>query len=368
MVMRRQLLLGAVACGAAPALTGCSSAADEGAAARLLRQPFAAPAAAGASMSDELKRELVRYATLAPSSHNTQCWKFRIQERSISIEPDLARRCPVVDPDDHHLYVSLGCATENLAQAALANGLQANARFDASGAGSIAVDLQATQARQSLLYQAIPVRQCTRGDYDGSPLSVEELSLLEHAGSGDGVRVILLTEPRGMERVLEYVVAGNTAQLGDPAFVAELKAWIRFSADEAIRTGDGLWSGASGNPSLPRWLGSRLMGWVLTPKSENDRYARQLRNSAGIAVFVSAASDQAHWVEAGRCYERFALQATALGVRNAFLNQAVEVAAVRPQFAAMLGLGSERPDLVVRFGRGPTLPLSMRRPVRAALA
>jgi hypothetical protein len=118
---------------------------------------------------------------------------------------------------------------------------------------------------------------------------------------------------------------------------------------------------------MPRWLGSRLMGMFFTPKSENERYARQIRNSAGIAVFVSDVSDKAHWVEAGRCYERFALQATALGVRNAFLNQPVEVSALRPQFAAALGLGNQRPDLVVRFGRGPAMPLSMRRSVDAVL-
>ena len=170
-----------------------------------------------------------------------------------------------------------------------------------------------------------------------------------------------------MEKVLEYVVAGNTAQMNDPAFVEELKAWIRFGADEAARTGDGLFAGASGNPAMPRWLGSRMMGLFFTPKSENERYARQIRNSAGIAVFVSDVSDKAHWVEAGRCYERFALQATALGIRNAFLNQPVEVGAIRPQFAAALGLGDRRPDLVVRFGRGPTMPLSMRRPVQSVL-
>ena len=69
-----------------------------------------------------LMKELVRYASLAPSSHNTQCWKFRIGERTVSILPDFARRCPAVDPDDHHLFVSLGCAAENLNQAALAKG------------------------------------------------------------------------------------------------------------------------------------------------------------------------------------------------------------------------------------------------------
>jgi hypothetical protein len=66
------------------------------------------------SGSDALQRELVRYATLAPSSHNTQCWRFKLEKNLISILPDFARRCPAVDPDDHHLFVSLGCATENL--------------------------------------------------------------------------------------------------------------------------------------------------------------------------------------------------------------------------------------------------------------
>ncbi|MEO8133510.1 MAG: hypothetical protein ABI831_06015 [Betaproteobacteria bacterium] len=63
--------------------------------------------------------DLVRQAILAPSSHNTQCWRFQIAEKSISIAPDLKRRCPAVDPDDHHLFVSLGCATENMVHAAL---------------------------------------------------------------------------------------------------------------------------------------------------------------------------------------------------------------------------------------------------------
>ena len=92
-----------------------------------------------------------------------------------------------------------------------------------------------------------------------------------------------------------------------------------------------------------------------------------MRSSAGIAVFVGQTADKAHWVEVGRCYERFALQATALGIRNAFLNQPVEVAALRPPFADALGLSGQRPDLVVRFGRGPAMPRSLRRPVDAVL-
>jgi len=315
-----------------------------------------------------MQRDLVRYATLAPSSHNTQCWKFRIEDHTISILPDLSRRCFSVDPDDHHLFVSLGCAAENLIQAALANGLKGESRFETAATGELAIALEPTKAFASPLFNAIPVRQCTRAEFDGKLLPNEELRLLEQVGRGKGVRVILLTEKTAMEKVLEYVVEGNSAQMNDPAFIAELKSWIRFNDDEAIRTGDGLFSRLSGNPSVPRWLGSTFFGMFFRPKNENDKYAKQVRSSAGLAVFVSDVEDKAHWVEAGRCYERFALQSAALGIHNAMLNQPVEVASVRPQFASFLGMGRRRPDLVVRFGRGPKMPQSLRRPVQAVLA
>ena len=312
--------------------------------------------------------EIVRYATLAPSSHNTQCWKFRIEEQAISILPDLSRRCPVVDPDDHHLFVSLGCAAENLVHAALANGLASDIGFDATGHGVLRVALASTKAVVSPLFTAIPTRQCTRAVFNGKRLSNAELKLLEIAGTGNGVRVLLLTDRESMEKVLEFVVQGNTAQMNDPAFVDELKAWIRFSDDEAVRTGDGLFSRSSGNPSVPRWLASPLFKLFFREGSENQKYATHIRSSAGIAIFISEASDPAHWVEAGRCYERFALQAAALDIRNAMVNQPVEVSAIRPQFANALGIGRNRPDLVVRFGRGPAMPKSLRRPVQTMRA
>ncbi len=115
-----------------------------------------------------LSQELVRYATLAPSSHNTQCWKFAMDGQGIAILPDFSRRCPVVDPDDHHLYVSLGCAAENLVQAAQALGLGSEVRFDATR-DAVVVRLSPAPAVVSPLFRAIPKRQCTRGDYDGKP-------------------------------------------------------------------------------------------------------------------------------------------------------------------------------------------------------
>ena len=313
------------------------------------------------------KKEIIRYATLAPSGHNTQCWRFRLDNRSIAILPDLSRRTPVVDPDDHHLFASLGCAAENLVQAARAFGFMGNAEFSPAAGGGITVALERSNAEESTLFRAIPHRQCTRTDFDGKPLAPEELGLLESAGAGNGVAVVLLTERDAMERVLEYVVQGNTMQVNNPAFVSELESWIRFSDGEAIRNGDGLTARSTGNPPAPRWLGRLLFRAFFRAKPENDKCARHIRSSAGIAVFVSSVNSKDHWVEAGRCYERFALQATALGIRNAFVNQPVEESRLRPEFAKELGLGDQRPDFVVRFGRGREMPRSLRRRVESVL-
>lgn len=134
-----------------------------------------------------------------------------------------------------------------------------------------------------------------------------------------------------------------------------------------MKAGDGLYALSSGNPSVPRWLGSPMFDVMFNAKSDNDKYADQMRSSAGIAVFVSEVNEKTHWIEAGRCYERFALQATALGIRNAMLNQAVEVPLMRQKLADFLGLRSGRPDLVVRFARGAKMPPSLRRRIEDVL-
>ena len=313
-----------------------------------------------------VQHALVLAATLAPSSHNTQCWKFGLVPDAITILPDLSRRCPAVDPDDHHLYVSLGCAAENVIQAAAANGLRA---FGAPAASGLGYRLQLTTDTSSAspLAAAITSRQCARNVYDGRALTQPELVALERAGTSDGVSLMLLTDPSAINGILDAVVSANAAQMHDAAFMAELRQWIRFSRREALEHRDGLFSGISGNPSIPRWLGESMFGTFFTEQGETAKYVEQIKSSAGVAVFVGAESDPAHWMEVGRCFERFALQCTVLGIHTAMINQPVEVSAMRSQFAAHLGLEEKRPDLVVRFGRGPGMPRSLRRPVSAVI-
>jgi hypothetical protein len=312
-------------------------------------------------------RDLIRYATLAANSHNSQPWRFKVEQRAITIIPDFTRRLTAVDPDNHHLFASLGCAAENLSIAAAASGKTGTLIFDPKNEGSISFVFGTSLLDDRLLFDAIPKRQSTRGEYDGRPVNAGDLTALVNSAAMPGVDLVLITNRTQMDRVRDLVIAGNTAQMADPAFMRELKTWLRFSPRRAMETGDGLFSATTGNPTLPDWLGRSMLGFVFKADAENDKYARQIASSAGVAVFVAQKDDPEHWVLAGRACQRFALKATALGMKHAFINQPVEVPSLRPDLAALVDMPGRRPDIVMRFGYGPALPYSARRPVGAVL-
>src|SRR5262245_14237717 len=213
-------------------------------AAATLRAPLAA------DVSD--RRDLVRYATLAANSHNTQPWKFRIGKDTIDILPDLRRRTPVVDPDDHHLFCTLGCATENLLLAAQARGLAGDVTFVPAGGGHVNVALTPTAPRETAAFKAIPARGVSRTVYDGKPIPLETIRTLETVARSDMVDVVMLTDRTQIDRVMALVIEGNRVQFTDDAFMAELKNWFRFDSRQAIAAGDGLFAGCSGIESEPK--------------------------------------------------------------------------------------------------------------------
>lgn len=307
---------------------------------------------------------LIRAATLAANGHNTQPWLFRIEPQAIGILPDYARRTRVVDPDDHHLFVSLGCALETMLQAGLGYGWVGEPEIASDG--HIRVAFTAAPSRPGPLFQAIPRRVSTRAAYDGRPVDAAILRTLEAAVGPDvGLRLALDPSERGV--LTEMMVAGDEAQIADRAFMAELVEWIRFDPAEALARRDGLFAGASGNATTPRWLGQRLLPMAMNARSEADRLGRWMQSSAGAAVFTGSGETPSAWIAVGRAFTRFALSATAAGLKLAMLNQPVEDPPTRLRLAAWLGARERRPDLVVRFGYGPDLPRSLRRPPSAVL-
>jgi hypothetical protein len=293
LVDRRQILIG----GDALALAGVGATYFGIGRMGSMEEYGASVAATRAALSEHPEMlDFIRYATLAANGHNTQPWRFRIVGERIEILPDFSRRTPVVDPDDHHLFASLGCASKNLAIAAEARGRQGQIAFEPAGDGSVVFTFGAGPSAASALFDAIPHRQSTRADYDGKPAGAADLKTHAIASTVPGVDLVLITDRPQIDRVRDLVVAGNSAQLADAAFVKELKSWLRFSPRAAMESGDGLFSVSSGNPPLPAWLGPRVFDWVFRADAENDKYTRQLASSAGFAVFVSQKDDREHWV------------------------------------------------------------------------
>lgn len=299
--------------------------------------------------------ELVRMATLAPNSHNTQGWTFTPLPDGVRVTVDPRRRTPVVDPDDHHLFVSLGAAVETLIIAATTYGIIATPQVATDGTVTLTF---ADGAATSPLLPAITIRQSHRGLYDGSALTDPDRVALRAEPT---LRLIEDTPTRTALR--DLTVAAYGAQMEDAAYRAELKSWLRFSQGAALDTQDGLFSGCSGSPALPQLMGESLFGVLVTAKGQRETLAAQIDSSPALALLVSDPDTPAGRIDTGRRLARIGLAATTQGLAMAHINPALENPDSRAEIARLLGVTSGRPSILLRLGRTPDpMPYSLRRP------
>lgn len=356
---RRNLLIGVGALGLSGlgwrASTG-SLAAYDGAEAVMRAQP-----AARAGMVD-----LIRIAALAPSGHNAQPWRFRLGRDFVAILPDAARRTPVVDPDDHHLQISLGAAAETMATAGPAFGRPGAVTANADG--SLRYDFTEAATRLPSAVLTILRRQSVRADYSDVAPPPFDVAALAKAARLPGVRLALISDRPRLDRLAELAAEGAATQFGDAAFRAELLSWLRFNPRVALAAGDGLFAAAVGAPIAPQMLGRLLFRGFATAGQERARVAARMTATPLAAVFFTEEPGPRGWSQVGRALTRLTLAATERGLVSAHVNQPVEVEALRPELAALAGEPGLRPDLVLRIGYGPAMPYSPRRPITRILA
>jgi len=224
--------------------------------------------------------------------------------------------------------------------------------------------LLAAPKTESHLYDCIDIRQVTRNTYTGDPIPSTDLEQLQTAALQKEVQSVIITRKEDIEPFIKLVKEGSIRQFANPSFVNELLSWIRFNKATAMKTGDGLYSATTGNPSVPTWLGKIFMKFAVNPKTEADKWVDLIHSSSDLMIFIAQRNDPKAWINLGRSFERTMLMATLLNIHHANANMPCEEIEVRNKLIQQLHFtNGEQPLLLVRLGVSEKMPYSLRRPL-----
>ncbi|MBW3633716.1 MAG: nitroreductase family protein [Chloroflexi bacterium] len=315
--------------------------------------------------AEEQLRFLLGYAILAPSSHNTQPWHFRIGESRVDLIADRSRGLSVVDPDDRELIISCGAALYNLRLALRCFGFQdtvepfpdhnepdllARVRIAPGGVAS---------AEEQALLAAIPRRRTNRAAFAERPVPPILLDALADAAAAERAWFHVVTGQRERAAVAALIAEGDRLQWADPAFRRELASWMR--ADWTTR-GDGMPGTGFGIGEIESLVAPVL---IRTFDMGRGRAAKDQELALGSPVLAVLGTDadtpEAH-LEAGQAIARVLLRAAVDDVSASFLNQPNEIPALRTRLRETLGHPGW-PQMLVRLGYESPGPHTPRRPV-----
>ena len=143
--------------------------------------------------TEDLLRFALRYAVLAPSSHNSQPWLFRVDGKAVEVYADRSRRLPVVDPDDRELVMSCGAALYNLRLALSHIGEGVDVSILPSGVdGDLLARVELSgrpvppNAQTEDLFSAITNRHTCRRAFDQTPVEQKIVHDLRNAAFAEG--------------------------------------------------------------------------------------------------------------------------------------------------------------------------------------
>jgi nitroreductase len=288
-------------------------------------------------------RFLLRYAILAPSVKNSQPWAFSVQGNRVHMMADLRRGQPVTDPNQRELYISLGCALENLLVAAEHFGFRHGVTyFPHQGHHELAATVVfapggvPSHARSGATLNAILRRHNDNSVFRTAPVP-EQLRLRLLACCVEPDLRVHLTDDRHFRRWIDALtLEADRVEFADPAFRKELGYWIG--------------QGVFGTPPLMARLGRLAMSRMNLgePVARQDH---EMVESAALLGLITAESDShlAH-VRAGQLFERLWLTAGALGLSVHPMSQTMRRPELRTAVGELLPAPGWIPQHLFRVG------------------
>ena len=305
----------------------------------------------GGRPRDQLRAAL-KYAILAPSSHNSQPWVFRIGDDYLEMFADRSRRLPVVDPDDRELVISCGAALFMLRLALRNFGIGAHTEIlpDPSKPDLLArVRVHGTAEPSELdhaLFAAIRMRHTDRSAYETRGVPPELLHALARAVESEGAWLVALDTPTIRGHVADLVGLSDRVQMADAGFRHELARWLRTNA---TRRHDGMPGYAHGKTGFASITGPLVIRRFDVGGGQAARDEELVRGSPALAVLGSAGEHPRAWLACGQALAHLLLRAQVEGVAASFLNQPIEVTRVRPLLEMVVGHVGHA-QLLLRFG------------------
>lgn len=284
---------------------------------------------------------LLNYAQLAPSTRNSQPWQFAVQDNEVHIYPDLDHWLKVADPERRELYISLGCALENLLIAAehFQLGYQASffsSRDDQEHFASVTFseNVATTNLRNPNLFSAIQQRCTNRELFQSRLIPKEELLQIKAAWLEKELQLHFIANIDQKRQLADMMQTAEQTLCANPAYRHELA--------------DTIGPGASGS----RWPGlAQLLFRHLNLGTYLGKHDARCLMSAPVLIVLSTEKDDAvSQIKVGQLYERIALTATRLGLSTQPLSQILEIPSLRQQLAAMLPDATLLPQHFLRLG------------------
>ena len=303
--------------------------------------------------SPRLIDELVRAAVAAPSMHNTQPWRFRIQDAGSTIELHLdpARMLPAGDPDGRAAHIACGAALLNVRVAVAEAGLRPEIRLLPNPDQSLLLAEIRLGGRhhptrwESELHAAIWRRQTNREPFSNRPVPPGIRAELAEAACLEGATLAFLDRDEA-ERVLRLAAEAERDLLADPAYRAELARWAGGYRDR-----DGI-PGTALGPRSPEGR-SPVRDFNPDRRHGPTRYA-WFEEHPQLTALSAGPDGPMVWLAAGQALQRVWLTATCRGVSVCPLTQPLETAEAwlvrNPRSAA------GPPQMILRIGYGLPLP------------
>lgn len=183
----------------------------------------------------------------------------------------------------------------------------------------------------------------------------------------DGVQAHIFTDPSEIERIITVVLQGSARQRSNKAVQDELYSWTPFSPGLLAGTRDGLSSRALGRPQIPIAMSRFLVKALALTGLREREIVGKIRGSSAVLVVATDGNDRLEWGRAGQRLARVRLQAVALGISCAHLNNNWQWQATKAPMQRAIAVGDAHPQVAFRLGYAAALPHAPRPPVEEVL-